>query len=100
MLRKIIALFFLSIFISHGVLPVIIALVDEEVDITFLMDINEEESKEKESSKDTEIKILDLNNANLAFDDRSLVTFEGYYFKSYVTPHLNLISPPPELHIL
>jgi len=100
MLRKITALFLLSIFISHAVLPAIISLVDKDVDIAFLMDINEEESKEQESSKDTEIKILDLNNANLAFNDDKLGALEGYYFKNYATPHLNLISPPPEYHIL
>lgn len=100
MLRKVIALFLLSIFISHAFLPTIISLVDKDIDITFLMDINEEESKEKEPSNDSEIKILDFNNTNLALNDLKLVDLEGYHFKSYATPHLNLISPPPEYYIL
>ena len=100
MLREITALFLLSIFVSYSFLPTIISLVDKDVEIIFFMDFNEEESKEKESSKDSDIKILDLINTNLAFDDYNSDTLAGYYLKKYAKAYLNILSPPPEINIL
>jgi len=97
MLRKIIAIFFLSIFISHAVLPAIISLVDDDVDIAFLMDTNEEESKEGETSKEKEIKIIEVNNLSNSLADESSTENNTIYLKRYTTVYLNLLSPPPEL---
>ena len=96
MLRKIITLFFLSIFISHAVLPAIISLVDRDVDIAFLMDINEEESKEGETSKEKEIKIIEVNNLSNSLADATSSENNTIYLKRYTSVYLNLLSPPPE----
>ena len=97
MLRKIIALFFLSIFISHGVLPAIISLVDQDIDLAYLMDVNEEESKESETSKEKEVKIIEVNILFNSLADENNTENNTIYLKRYTTVYLNLLSPPPEL---
>ena len=96
MLRKIITLFFLSIFIAHAVLPAIISLVDEDVVITFLIDTNEEESKEGEVSKEKETKIIEVNYLGNSLADVMSSENNTIYLKRYTSVYLNLLSPPPE----
>lgn len=100
MLRKGIALFLLSIFTMSATAPTIVSLVDENSDISFLVDMNEEESKEKESSTDAETKIVHLNTSNLSLYGLELSDIRGFYLKNYAKPYLNLLSPPPEHNIL
>lgn len=96
MLRRIFALILLSIFISYAALPTFISLVDKEVDITFLIDLNEEESKEKENSKDLEIEVMEIKKPDLNFNLKKTSVLAGLYFSKYSRPHLNIVSPPPE----
>ncbi len=100
MLRKGIALFLLSIFMLSVTVPTVVSLLDGNTDITFLIDVNEEESKEKESSKDSETKIVHISTSNLSLYGLELSDLRSFYLKNYSKPYLNLLSPPPEVIIL
>ena len=100
MLRKGIAFFLLSIFMLSATAPTVVSLIDENSDISFLIDVNEEESNEKESSKDSEIKIVELNTTNLSLYGLELFGLMNFYLKNYAKPYLNLLSPPPENNII
>ncbi len=99
MFRKGIALFFLSIFLISAMAPTIVSMLNGDSEICFLMDIGDEESKEKEKSKDAETKIVHLSNTNLSLYGLELSDTMGYYLKNYAKPYLNLVSPPPEHNI-
>ena len=58
--------------------PSIIVAFDNSIDISIIYSLNEEEEKGSETHKNI------------------VVVFS----KKYPKPHLNLISPPPEVHIL
>ena len=69
---------------------------DGNSEISFLIDNNEEESKEKESAKDAETKIVHISTANLSLYGLELSGLMDVYLKNYAKPTLNLLSPPPE----
>jgi len=82
-------------------MPTIVSLIDENIDISFLLDSNEEESKEKEpSSKDLETKIVHFNTANISTNGLEISNFTSFYLRNYSRPYLNLLSPPPEQSVL
>ncbi len=86
-------------FASITIVPNILAVVDDNYDISILIDSNEEE-KENEKNKDIEVFVLEIyvEEANLLGSENTKI--RGYYFNNYLRPHLNLISPPPESNIL
>ena len=96
MFRNFVALFFLSIFIGYTSLPTVISVLDTDIDISFFVDVNEEESKEKEISKDLEIEIMEIKNTDLNFNNMKSLVLVGHYFTNYSKPQLNMVSPPPE----
>ncbi len=100
MLKKGIAFFLLSIFIMSASIPTIISFVDTNTDISFLIDVNEEENKEKELSKDSETKIVHINSTRLSYYNLELSDLTIFYLRNYARPYLNLVSPPPEQHIV
>ena len=100
MIRKSIAVFLLSIFILSIAVPTVVSLIDENVDMTYLIDVNEEESKEKEASKDAEPKIIEINQTNISLYGLALSDRTRFYLRNYSRPYLNLLSPPPERNIL
>ena len=75
--------------------PTIIASVDDSIDISALIDLNEEEEQE-------DIKLL--LDFNLEIDavtvaetlDLGCITYTS---KTYSKPHLHLILPPPEMTV-
>ena len=96
MLRKAFALFLLSIFMLSATAPTVVSLFEGDSDLTLLIDISEEESKEKESSKDAETKIVHLSTAKLSLCGLELSDMRDFNLKNYSKPYLNLLSPPPE----
>ncbi len=100
MLKKGITFFLLSIFIVSTSIPTIISLVDTNTDISFLIDVNEEENTEKELSKDSETKIVHIRTTKLFHYGLELSDLTSFYLKNYARPYLNLVSPPPEQHIV
>ncbi len=79
-------------------MPTIISLVDSNADISFLIDVNEEESKEKESSNDSEAKIVHVSPTKLSYYGLEFSDLTSFNLKNYARPYLNLLSPPPEQH--
>lgn len=88
--------FFPLIFIAFLAAPTIAILVDKNVDICLVSDINEEE-KGNETFIDIEIIFSDSNSSKDSLLDLKNEYLLEYYFKKYSKPHLNLISPPPDL---
>jgi len=81
--------------------PSVIIVIDNDADISFFYDTTEEEEKKgNEKHKDLEVLFSEFNENEAYFVSNETENNLGYYFKNYPKPHLNLISPPPELHIL
>ena len=101
MSRSITSLFLAIIFMVFISVPAVIVIIDDTIDVSFFYtSAGEEEDKGLEKNKDLEVMFLDLdiNDADFVSNDKENNT--SYIFKKYQKPHLNLISPPPELHIL
>lgn len=91
--KKYIMFFFVIFFITIITAPSIILTIDDTADIAVFYGENEEEEKEG-------FKLLfDFFNqepdSNLAFE--YTLDSDMYFFKTYVVPHRNLISPPPDM---
>lgn len=99
MKKKSIAIFFTILFLAIITTPTIISAIDKSVDISVFYSMSEEEESHKIPSKLFEALFTKPNPVHYylssAVEDNSL----GYYFKNYPKPHLNLISPPPEVKI-
>lgn len=81
--------------------PSIISAIDNTIDVSALLSFaEEEEEKEGKGNKNIEIFLCELNKLNTDFDALRAQNKLKYYLKKYSKPHLNLISPPPELHLL
>ena len=102
MIKNSIATFFTVLLMVVNSVPSIIIAIDDSVDISIFYGFseNEEEKKEKESEKTLEVCFIENNNETEAFSTFKTLDYKGYSFKKYSKPHLNLISPPPEQHIL
>jgi hypothetical protein len=71
--------------------------IDDTIDISYIYDMSEEEEeKGKESTKEFEKFVVELDieieSFLLSENEQNL----EYTFKTYPKPHLNLIIPPPE----
>lgn len=92
--KKTIAILFTILFTALITAPAIIIAIDDSVDISIFYSISEEEEESiklplpENSIKETEKSLANNSSKNLE-----------YQFKKYPKPHLNLIFPPPELHI-
>lgn len=100
MLRNICSIFLSLIFLALLAAPTIISLVDDSVDISVFYSTSEEEEKGSETSKTFKVVFNNQIGNNADFLFTKSINHHGYYFKKYPKPHLNLISPPPEFHIL
>jgi len=100
MSRNIVSLSFSIVFLVFLVAPTIIAMMDDSADISVFYASSEEEEKGIDKNKEVEVLFFEIENHR--FDVTLLVSENnlGHRFKNYPKPHLNLISPPPELHIL
>lgn len=80
--------------------PTVIALVDDSIDISVFYTSSKEEEKGSEKDHEIELLFFELNNPELCFISSEVENNTAYYLKNYPTPHLNLISPPPQFCIL
>ncbi|WAC00889.1 hypothetical protein N7U66_11635 [Lacinutrix neustonica] len=100
MFKKTISIFFVLLFLATITAPSIIIAMDNSVDISVFYSLSEEE-EEKTKEKD---KVETYLSEKISTSDSFIELLERkdirYYFKKYQKPHLNLISPPPENHIL
>ena len=80
--------------------PTIITLVDDSVDISIFYTSAEEEEKGSEKNKDTEKLFYENPYPESVFAYFNSDNELEYIFNTYSKPHLNIISPPPEVIIL
>lgn len=91
MQRKTIAILFSILFVALITAPSIIIAMDDSFDVSIFYSITEEEEKES-------LKIFptnELNEAECLFSSNSIDNL-GYFFKNYLNPHINILSPPPD----
>jgi len=94
-----IAIFFTLMFSSVIITPGIISLVDDNQDITFFLEINEEEeNKGTESEKNLELKI-DFSEEFSDYILSGIQKKKNIIFKSknYTSEYSKITTPPPEL---
>jgi len=99
MSRNTVSILLSIIFWAFLTVPSVLSLIDDSIDISILYESSEEEEEEKgsENIKDIEITFSELNGKESDFALTKTENYLGYYSKSYPKPHLNLISPPPEV---
>ena len=94
--KSIIAFILFSVFTTTVVAPTVIMMVDDCFDVSMFYNITEEEKKEKEADGKKEM----LFSTFLSSDTHDVFYVNrlehSYLFSSYNTPHLNLLSQPPE----
>lgn len=100
MSRSLVSVLFSLIFMITLIAPSVIIVIDNDADISFFYDTTEEEEKGNEKHKDLEVLFSEFNENEAYFVSNETEGNLRYYFKKYLKPHLNLISPPPEQHIL
>ena len=101
MTKSIISITLALIFVGFLTAPTIIKLIDNSADISiFYTTSSPEEEKGADKKIDVEVLFNTIHMANLDYNSIKRGNNSDFYFKNYPNPHLNLISPPPELHIL
>ncbi len=100
MARNFVSLLLSAIFLVFLIAPTIITMVDDSIDVSIFYASSEEEEKGNEKNKDIEILFFEFNTSDADFISNKSKNDLEYCFKNYPKPHLNLISPPPEFHIL
>ncbi len=94
-----IAIFFTLVIMAMCSAPSIIAAIDDSIDISIILSLNEQEEKEGNEIKDIEVLVFEINNLNSEIESSGNTNNSGYYFNDYSKPYLNLISPPPQSYI-
>lgn len=100
MTRSITSVVLSIIFMGFVLAPSVIVIIDDTVDVSFFYTSGEEEDKGLEKNKDLEVMFLDLSINQSDFVSNDMEHNMRYIFKKYQKPHLNLVSPPPELGIV
>ncbi|MGB0897082.1 MAG: hypothetical protein ACPGU9_07805 [Flavobacteriaceae bacterium] len=92
-----IAIFFSITFLAVIVIPTILYVVDNNFDTSIVVSISEEE-QEKDGEKIVDIDVVINNEAhNFVGTDKELPKTNLVYCKKvYTSPHLFIISPPPD----
>lgn len=100
MSRSIVSILLSVLFLLFLTAPTIILIIDDSADVSIFYASSEEEEKGSDKNKEVELLFFYLNSPDLDFASSEVENNLGYYFKNYLKPHLNLIFPPPEFHIL
>jgi hypothetical protein len=97
-LKTRIAIFFSILFLSLLVAPSIISLNEDSIDISFFLDINEEEEENKgkeESKVDSKLKIYPTTFA-ASFLSIQITKNIRFLSKNYVSRTPKIATPPPK----
>ena len=99
-LRVRIAIFFSILFIGLLITPALILITNPSQDISFLIDMNEEEEEKKgkeESKVDSKLKIYPPNFISSVlfngFENKKYIRFNS---KNYISKYPKVSTPPPE----
>ncbi|OMP32064.1 hypothetical protein [Mangrovimonas sp. DI 80] len=96
MFQKAITIFFLSVFVAFIAAPTVVAVLDNDFDMTAFFSVNEEEEKSVEKIKDNEIKFFEFDKNELVFDVSKEKRITVLPVKHYSKKFFKIISPPPE----
>lgn len=99
MSKNALAIFFAVIFSSLITAPTIFIVMDNDIDMAILFDISEEE-EEKGNQKHIEFEVIveETPSEISEFANQSAKVQLITVTKTYLQPHPNLFSPPPECH--
>lgn len=97
MSKNVIATFFTIIFMGFIIAPSVITMLDDSIDTSIFYSLAEEEEKGSEKEKNIEILFAVSNHYESDFSLNEIENNLEYVYKKYSKPHLNLISPPPDL---
>jgi hypothetical protein len=102
MTRNIVSIFLSILFLAFIAGPTVLIMIDDSIDVSIYYASSSSEEEENSAPKIKEVNGVfsesDMGESDLiSNDDENNLE---YYFKNYPKPHLNLISPPPDLHIL
>ena len=101
MIKKGVSIFFTILFMCIMYAPYIIFVVDDSMDTTVFYDLSEEEETESETGKTKDFELFSsFRSVTFSFLEAKVEYGIESQFKTYATPHLNLISPPPELLLM
>ena len=95
--KKVIAIFFTTLFMALIIAPSVIVALDDSIDTSIFYSITEEEENGKVKSVVPPFSLV--SSESISHFNLKNSQFFSYRFKTYPKPHLNLISPPPE-HII
>lgn len=94
MRKKVIAIFFSTLFLALITVPSVIVALNDSFDTSIFYSVNEEEESGKYKNVLSPFSLQNQDGISSFFiSEHSNFT---YHFKNYRKPHLNLISPPPE----
>lgn len=95
MFKRLLSISFILLFMVTISLPSMVLFMEDSIDVTLLLDISEEE---EENEKNKELELFQLSVENLKKNEiTSIFKIDIHYqFKTYATPHLNLVFPPPD----
>lgn len=99
MFRHSIAIFFTVLLLALTAAPTVISVLDDSADVSMFFSMSEEEEKGTKSLKDIKL-LFTLEDTDYRLSQLTVENLFGYCFKQYTTPHLNIISPPPEQNIV
>lgn len=105
MYRNIVSIILSTLFLVLLAAPTVIMFVDDSADVSVFYTSNEEEEKkgqekQEKQEKEKELLYYEFLKADSYIDANEAESNLAYFFKNYPKPHLNLISPPPELNIV
>ncbi len=95
-MRSIVSVFFSFIFLLLIAAPSLVLIVEDSLDISFIIDINEEENTEKKSKKNLELDVFHKSDLVETCINPENKHIPEYYFRSYGKLYKKLHSPPPE----
>lgn len=95
MLKQILSIFFITLFVGTLIMPSVLLVIDETVDVSYLLDSSEEEEG-KEKNMELEVFVVENQPNSNIFSTIDNEDNLRYTYKKYPKPHLNLIFPPPE----
>jgi len=95
-LRNAISVFFSIVFLLLIAAPSLVLVVEDVIDISLIVDINEEENTEKESKINLEIEVYHKQNVSSTFAENECNSASDYYVRFYGKQYKKLHSPPPE----
>jgi len=96
MIKKVFLFTMLSVFTFVVSTPDLVLLLDKEMHAKVLLDSTDEEKKESETSKEKEVKIIEMIDASLFHANMLQKNRSLFDEKKYASVYLNLVLPPPD----